>query len=908
MIGLRGRAPECAALDAMLAAVRSGQSRTLVVRGEAGVGKTALLEYLVDSGSDLRVLRAGGVESEMELAFAGVHMLCAPLLDRLERLPAPQREALEVVFGLSGGQAPDRLLVGLAVLGLLADAAEERPVICVVDDAHWLDQASAQVVALVARRLLAESVAVVFAAREPGAELRALPELVVAGLRDADARALLTSAVPFPLDKRVRDRIVAETRGNPLALLELPRGMTAAQLAGGFGLIGGESLSGRIEEGFRVRLGGLSSEVQLFLLVAAAEPIGDPLVVWGAAERLGIDGTAAAAETDGLLEIGARVTFRHPLVRSAIYQAAPAKDRRGVHLALAEVTDQEVDPDRRVWHLAAAAPGPDEDVASELERSAGRAQARGGLAAAAAFLRLSLELTRDPARQADRALAAAQVSLQAGSFDAALQLLETAETGKLDEIRRARVDLLRGQIAFASGIGADAPALLLKAAKRLAPLDLDLARETLLDAWGAAIVAERVGGDDLLEICRAARALPPPTEPPRAVDALLDAMAVLITDGRAAAAPAALRAASAFTSEDIPLEAGIRWGWVASAAHSTLWDFDGLRAINEFQVQRARDVGALEKLPLYLIALGVVDVCDGDFAAAAAVIAEAEAVTAATGSSIPPFADLLLVCLRGKESEAFTMIEATRPDSESVNGFAATQAYWAAAIFYNGLGRYEEALAEARKACADPSDRLFSMWALPELIEAAARAGQVEVARDGLERLTKTTRPAGTDLGLGIEARSSALLSDEQAAEGLYREAVQRLGRTRQRPDLARAHLLYGEWLRRQGRRIDARFQLRTASEMFAVIGMQAFGERARRELIATGETVRKRTAATRDDLTAQERQVAQLASKGLSNADIGARLFISARTVKYHLRKVFGKLDIASRHELGRVLPADTL
>ena len=544
---LRGRASECALLDDLVSAVRRGESRSLVLRGEAGIGKTALLEYLIASASDLTVVRAAGVESEMELAYASLHQLCGPLLDRLDRLPAPQRQALEIVFGLSAGAAPDRFLVGLAVLSLFSAVAEERPLLCVVDDAQWLDQTSGLTLAFVARRLLAEPVGIVFGAREPGEELRHVPELEVQGVRDGDARALLSSAVRFKLDEAVRDRIVAETRGNPLALLELPRGLTATQLAGGFGLLGAQALTGRIEESFVRRLELLSDDARRLLLVAAAEPVGDPLLLWRAAERLGIGpADAEAAEAEGLLAIGGRVTFRHPLVRSAMYRSAAAEDRRAVHLALAEATDRETDPDRRAWHLAAAAAGPDEQVALELERSAGRAQARGGLAAAAAFLRRAVALTRDPARRADRALAAAQASLQAGEFDAALGLAATAEAGPLDEFQRALVDLLRAHVAFAAGLWSDAPPLLLKAARRLESFDLDLARETYLTAWGAAGLAEDVAARDVLvEICRAVRALPRPPGAPRPRDLLLDGFALLITEGHAAAAPTLQRAVQA---------------------------------------------------------------------------------------------------------------------------------------------------------------------------------------------------------------------------------------------------------------------------------------------------------------------------------------------------------------------------
>ena len=899
---LRGRASECALLDNVVSAIRRGESRSLVLRGEAGIGKTALLDYLTASASDLTVVRAVGVDSEMELAYASLHQLCAPLLDRLDRLPAPQRQAMEIVFGLSAGAAPDRFLVGLAVLSLFAAVAEERPLLCVIDDAQWLDQSSGLTLAFVARRLLAEPVGIVFAAREPGEELRHIPELEVQGMRDADARALLSSAVRFKLDERVLDRIVAETRGNPLALLELPRGLTASQLAGGFGLLGAQPLTGRIEESFIRRLELLSADGRRLLLVAAAEPVGDPLLLWRAAERLGIaPGAAEAAEAEGLLAIGGRVTFRHPLVRSAMYRSAVAEDRRAVHLALAEATDRETDPDRRAWHLAAAVSGPDEKVALELERSAGRAQARGGLAAAAAFLRRAVALTNDPARRADRALAAAQASLQAGEFDAALRLAATAEAGPLDDFQCALVDLLRAQVTFGEGLWSNAPPLLLKAARQLESFDMDLARETYLTAWGAAGLAEDVAARDVMvEICRAARALPSPPGAPRPLDLLLDGFALLITEGYAAAALTLQRAVQAFAG--MPVEDVLRWGWMTAGASAAVWDHEGWLASSTRQVQVIRDAGALAALPVYLTYLAMATVWTGDFAGAASHVAEIDSVAAVTGTRFPPYALLRLRALQGREGEASAAI-ASAIEQFGGHGTTALRAYWAAAVLYNGLARYQEAASAARQATTDALNHWIPTWVLPELVEAAVRSADVEIARDALERLAKTTRPCGTDFALGIEARCRALVSDGQAAEELYLEAIERLRRTRLRPELARAHLLYGEWLRRENRRVDARGQLRTAHEMLVAIGMEAFADRARQELAATGEKVRRRAVVTRDDLTAQERQIARLARDGLSNPEIGARLFLSSRTVEWHLGNVFTKLGIRSRRELASAL-----
>jgi DNA-binding CsgD family transcriptional regulator len=892
-------------LDDLTEDVRSGVSRSLVLRGEAGIGKTALLAYLVESAPDLTVARAVGVESEMELPFASLHQLCAPLLDRLEQLPRPQRDALEIVFGLTAGPAPDRFLVGLAVLSLVSEVAEQRPLLCVVDDAQWLDRTSALTLAFVARRLLAEPVGLVFAAREPGDELLQLPELEVRGLVNGDAHALLGSAVQFALDKPVRDRILAETRGNPLALLELPRGLTPTQLAGGFGLPESRELPKRIESSYIRRLERLPEDARRLLLVAAAEPLGDPLLLQRACERLGIS-LAAVDATEGLLALDERVIFRHPLARSAAYRSADAPERRAAHAALAEVTSPQDDPDRRVWHLAAAAAGPDEAVARELERSAGRARARGGLAAAAAFLQRAVALTADPARRADRALAAAQAALGAGAFGVARRLLAVAETGPLDDLKRARLDLLQAEVAFAESRGGDAPLLLLQAAKKLEQLDVRLARDTYLDAWCAALFAGRLArGGSLLDVSRAVAAAPPPTGAPRACDLLLDGFSLVFTGGRPAATPMLRRAVAAFASPGISVEEMLRWGWLASRAANYLWDYDSCVRIGARAVQLARDAGALESLPVADNAYGQALAFGGDLTNAALLIAEVDAVKEATGTHIAPHAALAAAGIRGREAETSALIDSIVTDATAGGqGTAIQYAHWAGAVLANGLGRYEEALAAAVAASEDTPELYIAAWTLSELIEAATRTENLELAARALTRLVEQTEAADSDWALGIRARSRALVSDADAAEPLYREAVERLGRTRLRPDFARAHLLYGEWLRREHRRVDARAQLRTAHELFVEIGMDAYAGRARGELLATGERVRRRIAETRDELTPQELQIARLARDGLSNPEIGARLFLSPRTVEWHLRKVFSKLSVRSRHELARALP----
>ncbi|WP_433273946.1 ATP-binding protein [Pseudonocardia xinjiangensis] len=904
------RRSERAVLERLLDAVRVGESRALVVHGEPGVGKTALLEDLVYQVPGCRVVRVTGVQSEMELAFAGLYQLCAPMLDRLESLPAHQRDALGTALGLSAGNPPDGFLVGLAVLSLVAEAAREQPLICIVDDAYWVDRVSRQALAFIARRLAAESVALIFAVREPNdvPELMGLPRLMVGGLPDDDARTLLGSALHGPVDERVFDRIVAETRGNPLALEELPRGWTPAELAGGFGLPDALPLPGRIEESFRRRLALLPAGTQRLLLVAAVEPLGDPVLLWRAAERLGIGVEAAApAAAAGLLKIGARVRFRHPLACSAVYRAASPEERRSAHRALAEATDPEADADRRAWHNAQAAPGPDEDVAGELERSAGRAQARGGLAAACAFLRRATELTPDSVRRAVRALTAAQAAHQAGAPDAALRLLSLAEAGPLDELQRARLELLRAQIAFAVRRGSEVPPLLLKAAKQLEPLDVRLARETYLDALSAAIFAGCLAsGGGVLEAAQAARAAPPSPQPPHAPDLLLDGLAVLFTQGYPAATPLLKRALSAFRSQDISMEQGFRWLWLVGGTAIYLWDYETWEVLSTRYVQPARDAGALTVLPLALTCRIFVHIFAGELTEAASLVKEMEAVTEATGIHLPLYGALALAAHQGREIDATELIEATIEEVVSRGeGMGMAVTGWAKALLYNSLGRYEDALAAAEQAVGEqPLKMGASAWALAELIEAATRSetAEAEAAANALYQLTETTRASGTEWALGIQARSHALLSHGPAAESAYREAIDRLGRTFIRVELARAHLIYGEWLRRENRRLDAREQLRSAHEMFTAMGMGAFAQRAARELRATGETARKRTSVDLNrELTAQEAEIARLVREGLSNAEIAARLFISPRTVEWHLSKIFSKLHISSRKQLHR-------
>ncbi len=903
---LVGRADERRLVDELLSDVRSGQSRVLVVRGEPGIGKTALLEYAIESCPGFEVTRSTGIESEMELPFAGLHQLCASMLDRVDLLPDPQRDALNTAFGLTAGKAPDRFLVGLGLLGLLYESSKKGPLLCAVDDAQWLDRESAHTLAFATRRLLADPVLVIVATREPSDGFDGQHQLVLDSLGDRDARTLLASVLRAPIDEQVRDRIVAETHGNPLALVEWPRGLSPAELAGGFGLPSLLPLSGQIEESFRRRIAELPPATQRFLTLAAAEPTGDPLLLWPAAKLLGIEPADASPAIDAsVIELGTKVRFRHPSARSAAYRTGPIEDRYAVHRALADVTDPAAEPDRRAWHRALATQGPDEEVASELARSAGRAQARGGLAASAALLQRSTTLTLDPMRRAQRGLAAATAYLEAGAFDAASELLAAAGAGPLDDLGRARGELLRGYYASAWGDSGDAAKPLLNAAKRLEPIDIPLARRTYVAAMGAAVTAGALAtGPRLEEVARVARKAPSSGDSPTPDDLLLDALALAATDGTAVAAPALRQANTAFRNTEISPTEGVRWIGYACASASMLWDWETLEALASTQVDLAREVGALTMLPFALNTLAVANLLQGNLVAAASLIDEAAVVTDVTHTNFVTYAATQLASWRGSEAEATAVIERTI-DRATVQGqgLAVQFARSSAASLYNGLGLYDKAVEATQDLLWDPP-HWAPYLAAHELVEAASRTGQRAIAADALGRLAETTGPADTDWAIGIDARSRALLAPADKAEAFYTEAISHLDRSPLRPEAARAHLVYGEWLRREGRRVDARKHLRIAHERLGAMGIEAFAERARRELVATGETVRKRTVETLIDLTPQEVQIARLAADGRTNIEIGSQLFISPRTVEWHLRKVFTKLSVNSRRELRGVLP----
>ncbi|MGW4947994.1 ATP-binding protein [Actinoplanes sp. NPDC004185] len=896
---LRGRRHELTLLDGLLRDVRAGHSRVLVLRGEAGAGKTALLDYLCGHSPGGRVVRAAGVEPESEIAYSALQQLCAPLLEHLDRLAEPQRAALATAFGLSSGSPPQALLVGLAVLGLFAEAAAEQPLVCVVDDVQWLDRMSEVVLTFVARRLEAESVALVFSARSPGDEqlLPGLPELRVTGLPDADAHDLLDSVLPGPVDARVRERIVAETRGNPLALLELPRDLTPAELAFGFGAQTAMPLPNRVEEGFQRRIAALPPDTRRLLLTAAVEPVGDVTLLWRALKRLGVGPEAAApAEAAGLVEFTARTRFRHPLVRAACWRSADAAELRDVHRALAEVTDPAQEPDRRAWHRAHAAVGPDEQVAGELERSADRALSRGGRSAAATFLERAAELSPDPKPRAARALAAAQARFEAGAPARVPGLLAAAELGPLGPLQRARVERLRAQVAFALNHGRAAGPPLLAAARRLEELDLAAARETYLSALGAAVHAGRLGGDDLRHAAEAARAVPAGTD---AAGLLLTGLTTWALDGYAAAVPELRRALGTLTAdEDLSLL------WLAVPVAQLLWDDAAWHRLTEQAVRVAHATGAMSLLPTALVFRAGALLPAGRFTDASDALDEAAAIGQATGLPTPPSAALTLAAYRGHEDPARELINATARDADArgegaLHGLAGL----AEAVLGNGLGRYQDATRAARQVVAYEDPGVYA-WALAELVESATRAGEPAVAAEARERLAERTSAAGTDWALGAQAVADALTGPATRAEDCYREAIARLtATTRQDVQVARARLLYGEWLRRENRRTDARAELRLAHEAFTAMGADGFTDRAGRELVATGETVRKRAPGARAELTAQEAQIARLAAAGRTNPEIGTVLFLSPRTVEWHLRKVFGKLGLGSRRELAAAL-----
>nr|WP_167215840.1 helix-turn-helix transcriptional regulator [Kribbella shirazensis] len=906
---LRGRRDECEKLERLVASARLGGHGVVVLRGAPGIGKSALLEYVAAVAADCRTLHVTGVESQMELAFAGLHEFCEPLLPMLDRLPAPQADALATAFGLRAGTPPDQFLVGLATSTLLSESAGERPLVCMIDDAQWLDHASARTLAFLARRLTSQAgvkavaLVVTIRAGETAEIWDGLPVVVLKGLRTPDAQAMLDSAVRGRIDARVRERILAEAHGNPLALLELPRWFSAAELSFGPALgstVGRRSLTSRMEEGFLRRLELLPHESRLLLVIAAAEPLGDVRLLWRAAQSMGISVDAARpAETAGLIELRETVRFRHPLVRSVAYRSADVRERQAAHRALAAATDPLADPDRQAWHRASAATGPDEAVAAQLERSADRALAQGGLAAAAAFLERAAVLTPDAGDRVHRRLNAVQAMMHAGTLEAASRLLAVTEHGPLDDLQRARADVLRAQIGLTSGQGGAALPLLVNAARRLEVLDVELAMDSYVDAFTATWFAGHLATDPgARAVALMVRDVPEPSRPRRGDD-LLRALAVLFGDGYQTAVPMLRSAIQAFDRDDIPVQEAVRFLWLATVVAIDLRDSQAWDRLASLHLQIARDSGAVSALPLALHSRIFVDLFSGDLPAAAALVQEAEAATDLAESRMTPYGAIGLAAFEGKTERATAFLAAARRDAAARGeGLGVSLIHWANAVLSNSHRHYPAALESARAAATHPEEMVVRSWSLAELVEAAARTGDSNTAAGAAEQLAESARASGTDWALGVAARSEAQL-DGPRTEDLYREAVDRLARTNLRVETARTRLLFGEWLRRAGRRLESRVHLRSAHDALAAMGMEAFADRARRELGATGEIVHRQTGELQQELTAQELHIARLAADGLTNAEIASELYISPRTVEWHLRKVFTKLGVTARRQL---------
>jgi DNA-binding CsgD family transcriptional regulator len=906
---LLGRERERMHLADMLSSARNGHGSVVLLLGEAGIGKSALLGDLAHGADDFTICRAIGVESDMELSYAGLQQLCAPIFDSRTDLPAPQRSALEKIFGLTTGSLPDRFLVGMAALGLIVSAAKRQPVMWIVDDPQWLDRSSVHTIGFISRRLPTERIAIAIAAREhlDGDDLTGLPELTLTGLGDEDARRLIP-AVSGPTDPSVRDRIIAEARGNPLALLELPRTWTSAEVADDFEEAGRATLAAKLGLVFSNRLRKLPQETQILLALAAAEPTGDPSLLKAAAHLIGLDwATAAPAERAGLIEIGRYVRFRHPLVRAVSYRTAPVSVRMEAHRALADVTDPVVDQDRRAWHRASSTVVQDEGIAKELERSAGRAKARGGLLGAATLLERAAFLTPDGPRRADRTLVAAQAKRDAGALDSALRLLSIVESEPPSELRAALTQQLRGRIAFDQGFGPEAAELLRDAAVRLERFDPTNATDTHFESLVAAIWASGPDGPGLIrKSAESARPAVPRSESQRTADLLVNAIALWATEGYEAAAPAmnlALAAARDRTFGDLDANEPL-WtveNRTAGILALEAWDLETGLALAERQVTAARESGALVQLQFALHFLANYVVLTGDVSGAVTLMEEERQLSIATQMRASGHSDALLAALRGDAALALPLIDSMRDlATNDGQGRVVAFSHYLSSVQYNALGQHEHALECARRVM-EWGVIGYQTLAAPELAEAASRQGDTELLADVAAWVTARAGATPTDWALGISALVNALAADAaDDPDGLYRASIERLRGTPLRFLLARAKLLYGEWLRRRGRKGDALVQLTAAHEALNEMGLTSFAERARREVSATtSRRVRKYLDDPTAELTGQELQVTRLVQDGLTNREIGVRLYLSPRTVEWHLRNVFGKVGVSTRHQL---------
>ncbi|MEU8239411.1 BTAD domain-containing putative transcriptional regulator [Actinoplanes missouriensis] len=889
---LRGRARELSSLLSLRERAVDGAGGALVIRGPAGIGKTAVIDQVSAAATDMRVLRATGVEFEVALPYAGLLQLISPLTAHYDRLPGPQRQAIDVAAGRRDGDRPDPAMVGMATLTLLTEHAHDRPLLGLIDDAQWLDPASAQALSFAARRLSAEPVLLLFGVRDTvdGTELPALPSMTLSELTDDDARSLLRDALHGPMEQQVADRILAESRGNPLTLLELSRNSGATTLAGGFGR---PASSGASEELFHADLATLPDPTRLLLVIAAAEPLGDPALLWSAARTLGVPTDALApAEDAGLLTVELRVRFRHPLVRSAAYHGAVTSVRRQVHRALAEATDPTADPDRHAWHRALALTGTDETLAAQLAISAQRVRTRGGLAAAAAFLEHAARLTPDPQRRRERILTAATDRLEAGAPADAVQLLTTVDPAGIDAVSQARMELLRGRAAFAQQRGRDAAAPLRRAAALLEPLNPAVARQVHLDALTAATAVGELGGVALDEAISFARTAVHPSDPPTTADLLLDGMVAVLGGDHDNGLGLLRRAVAQSTDDDWPPRVKF-----AAAVMWELWDLGACEGILDRQIERARAVGNLTRLPDAFATMAGVYLRQGRFPEAASVLEQGAELAEITGSA-PGYPHLALAAWSG-DPRTVAMFDATVADATARGeGLFVAYAHFALAVHHNSRADYQAAV-DAAVFADRHLDFGFRGIALRELVEAAARAGDPKTAEAAYERLRRRTRAAGTDFAAGVEACCAALIGLGDDTETHFMTALEALGRSGMHADRARAELLYGEWLRREGRRSDARRRLQAAHTALLDMGAEGFARRAARELAATGDRARTRSPRTESQLTAQELTIARLVAGGATSREVSAELFVSPRTVDAHLRHIFRKLDITSRRQL---------
>lgn len=905
-IQLVDRTRETAALEALLAAVSLGMSGKLVIRGEPGIGKTALLEHAVATARDFRVVRAVGIESEMQLGFAGLHQLVVSFLPQLDQLPAPQQNALGSAFGLISGPPPERFQVGLATLTLLARAAGDQPLLCVIDDAHWLDVESAEILAFVARRLYADRVAMLFGIRdETGREaaFAGIPELRLPALESKDAQLLLGSVMAGPVGDEVSRRLINEMAGNPLAILELGPTINRAGFEVGPLLDEPPPVGSRLRQHFLARVHALPVKTQTFLHLASVDSSTDPVVLWHAAKLLGLDrDVAAAAESERLIVVGPRVTFRHPLIRSAIYHGTPPGERRTMHAALSDAIDPKLDPDRHAEHRALAAIEPDDEIADELLRAAERAKQRGAYAAWARYAYKAAELTPDRGARARRLVDAAQALLSAGRADQAKAALNESLPALDDPLQRAIAKSIDGAIRLSLSEGGDTTRILMDAATDLRPLDVARARDALLGALTAAILVEAMPSV-FEEIARLARNIPPADESsPSIDDLLLDGSASLIAGDHTLAAPLLRRAFQGLVRTAPDPQTMLRAFTFAGIGAYVLMDVDAIDSLTDAWIKVSRQRGALSSLQAALAFRSGAELYAGRLNEGEALIKQALDLAHAMGN--PGFLGDIwwegtLLAWRGNEADARAWVRAQVDlGAARIGARGLSLAKFSLIQLELGLGRYQAALDIA--VAAGKADPIFNgARMLPYLVEAAARVGDRGTAEAAVVRLGQLAGASGARLALGFLARSRALLAEEAGAESLYEEAIAHLSTPGTRTELARSCLLYGEWLRRQGRRRDARDQLRAAYEMFASMGMAAFAERARGELLATGERARRRSVETQSELSPQEAQIARLAAQGVRNQEIASHLFISDRTVEYHMAKVFRKLGVRSRTQL---------